>query len=92
MTKLLKICSLIVFFNFCTSQLFAEEYILEPKYHVFNKRDNLLELGTKSNPYVVRDKSGKILLEVKPKYYDFNKRDNLMEPGSQLNPYVIEVK
>ncbi len=69
----------------------CEGYTVEPKYHHFSS-DNVMKPGTRMNPYVVKDGSGRIIGEIKPKHYDFNPAKDPMDPGTRLNPYVIEFR
>ena len=69
-----------------------ESYTIEPKYYDFNSRDGTMTPGTKSNPWVLKNREGKTIREVAPKSWDFNKRDNFNNPGSVENPWIIKVK
>ena len=69
----------------------CEGYTVEPKYHNFSS-DSVMKPGTRMNPYVIKNKRGGTIGEIKRKHYDFNPNRDSMDPGTRLNPYEIEFK
>ena len=63
---------------------------IEPKYFDAVPNDGMLDPGTRSNPYILRDSKGN-KYELVPKYGD-NPKDGISDPGTSLNPYVIKRK
>ena len=44
----------------------------------------------RSNPYIIRDRYGRRVGEVRVKHYDSKRDDGFNDPGSRSNPYIFE--
>jgi hypothetical protein len=99
MKKLLKAISWDVFFVFLFLLVFwvfvilmivescsAEQYRITPK--IYNNKQ--YPAGSTFNPYIVRDKSGRKVGEMKSHHYDLNPNDGISDPGTLSNPWVID--
>ena len=62
-----------------------EIFEVTPKY-----RSRYVKPDGRSNPYIVRDRHGKRIGEIRTKFFDPNPGDGFNDPGSRTNPYRFE--
>jgi hypothetical protein len=65
--------------------------IIVPQYHDITPNDGLMDAGSYSNPYVVKQ-NGNTIGTVRPRFHDITPNDGLMDAGSFSNPYELELE
>lgn len=88
MKKLLVIVLVLMFCGVC----FASEKEIRPRYNDFTPNDGFMDAGTRQNPYVIEDDTGRELGEIKSRYHDFQPDDGFMDKGTWQNPYIYTPK
>ena len=64
----------------------AEQYRITPK--IYNNKQ--YPAGSTFNPYIVKDKSGRKVGEMKSHHYDLNPNDGIYDPGTFGNEWIID--
>jgi len=65
--------------------------IITPQYHDINPNDGLMDAGSYSNPYVIKN-GYETIGKIKPRYHDITPNDGLMDGGTIYNPYEVELE
>jgi len=70
----------------------AGEYRVEPLIPDVRANDGILDAGTTTNPYIVKDRSGRKVGEMRPWIRDVRPNDGVFDRGTYSNPYILDTE
>jgi len=68
----------------------SDDIVIQPRMFDATPGDGIADVGTYTNPYVIKDRSGNTLGTIQPRMFDATPNDGLFDAGTYTNPYVIK--